>query len=181
MKSIKPQKHRPLTKTLGISLLLILGNIDLATNLSLSTTDAKSANDLTEQVTSAWLLHNTVPDTDANDNAGALIYFDFDSVSIDKKYYPLLHEYADALQGDFVNVVVEIAGHTDNLGDYEYNNLLSKLRAQAVKNFLSEKYQIPDHRLTVNGYGESKPIESNDTEQGRAKNRRVEVIQIGTL
>lgn len=180
MKSIKPQKHHPLTKIVGLSLLIVLGNIDLASNLSLSTIEVKQSNDLTDKVTSALLLDLSTKGN-ANHNAGALIYFNFDSVMIEKKYYPLLHQYAQALQGDFINAEVEIAGHTDNLGDYEYNKRLSKLRAQAVKKFFSEKYQIAAHRLTVKGYGETKPIESNDTEQGRAKNRRVEVIQIGTL
>ena len=67
----------------------------------------------------------------------------------------------------------EIAGHTDSIGSTEFNLNLSQQRAKVIKKYLFEKYDISDKRLEVKGYGESMPVGSNDTETGRAKNRRV--------
>ena len=67
---------------------------------------------------------------------------------------------------------VEIGGHTDNVGNAEYNMNLSQHRADAVKNYLVEK-GIEANRLQSKGYGFSKPIADNDSEQNRAKNRRI--------
>ncbi len=73
---------------------------------------------------------------------------------------------------------VEIGGHTDNVGNAEYNMTLSQQRADAVKNYLVEK-GIAANRLVSKGYGFSNPIADNDTEQNRAKNRRTEIKIIG--
>jgi OOP family OmpA-OmpF porin len=70
---------------------------------------------------------------------------------------------------------VEVAGHTDSIGTDEYNMGLSMRRADAVRMYLIDKGIAPD-RLTVRGYGESQPIADNETEAGRFKNRRVELI-----
>ena len=67
----------------------------------------------------------------------------------------------------------EISGHTDNIGVNNYNQELSERRAVAIKKFLIKKYGIPERRLEVKGYGESDPVVSNETAEGRAKNRRV--------
>ncbi|MDD3687990.1 MAG: OmpA family protein, partial [Bacteroidales bacterium] len=69
---------------------------------------------------------------------------------------------------------VEISGHTDSDGEEKNNQMLSEKRAEAVKEFLINEGCNPDRIVTI-GYGESKPIMSNDTEQGKAKNRRVEL------
>lgn len=66
---------------------------------------------------------------------------------------------------------IEIAGHTDNVGSSSYNQKLSENRAMAVSNYLIEN-GIDKTRLTYKGYGDSKPIASNDTDEGKAKNRR---------
>ena len=66
-----------------------------------------------------------------------------------------------------------INGHTDNQGDDAKNLTLSQNRANAVKKYLSDK-GVDASRLTATGYGETKPIDTNDTKEGRAKNRRVE-------
>ncbi|MBP6511521.1 MAG: PD40 domain-containing protein [Bacteroidia bacterium] len=68
---------------------------------------------------------------------------------------------------------IEVSGHTDNTGDKKANVILSEQRAKAVVNFLIEK-GIPASRMTYKGYGDSKPVASNDAEDGRAKNRRTE-------
>ena len=68
---------------------------------------------------------------------------------------------------------IEVSGHTDNTGDKKANVILSEQRARAVVNFLIEK-GIPAARMTYKGYGDTKPVASNDTEEGKAKNRRTE-------
>jgi OmpA-OmpF porin, OOP family len=72
------------------------------------------------------------------------------------------------------NISVEIAGHTDSDGSEATNQTLSQARAESVKKYLLKK-GIEPSRIIAIGYGESKPIESNDTAQGKAKNRRTEV------
>lgn len=67
----------------------------------------------------------------------------------------------------------EISGHTDSIGARSYNQELSERRALAIKKFLIKKYGIPETRLKVKGYGESDPVVSNETAEGRAINRRV--------
>ncbi len=69
----------------------------------------------------------------------------------------------------------EIAGHTDNAGADEANRLLSERRAQSVFHFLVEQ-GVPEERLTYKGYGRTKPVASNQTEEGRRQNRRVECV-----
>lgn len=68
---------------------------------------------------------------------------------------------------------IEIQGHTDNVGDENVNLLLSENRAKSVYNYLTGN-KVNSSRLTVKGYGESKPVEDNSTEEGRQKNRRTE-------
>ena len=68
---------------------------------------------------------------------------------------------------------LKLSGHTDNVGDGDANMILSKKRAESVKNFLSAK-GIDEGQILTEFFGESKPIASNDTSAGRQKNRRVE-------
>jgi OOP family OmpA-OmpF porin len=68
---------------------------------------------------------------------------------------------------------IEVSGHTDSVGDEDYNRLLSQKRANAVKKFFTSN-GISSSRVVSRGYGESKPVETNETNEGRAKNRRVE-------
>ena len=75
------------------------------------------------------------------------------------------------------NKQVEVAGHTDSRGSEDYNVKLSQRRALSVTEYLI-KQGIDSQRLTVRGYGESQPIASNDTDAGRAANRRVELVDI---
>ena len=69
----------------------------------------------------------------------------------------------------------EVAGHTDNRGDYNYNVKLSESRAQSVRDYLVNK-GVAGNRLTARGYGPDKPIAYNDTSDGRRQNRRVELV-----
>ena len=82
------------------------------------------------------------------------------------KFSEILKKYPDT------NLVIE--GHTDSTGSDEYNMKLSKQRAQSVADFLSG-LGVSNNRFTIVGYGESKPIASNDTPEGRQLNRRVEI------
>ncbi len=73
-------------------------------------------------------------------------------------------------------VEVEISGHTDNVGSAKFNEKLSLMRAEAVKQFLVGK-GVSSNRITVKGYGFQKPVAPNDTEEGRAMNRRIEFLR----
>jgi len=85
---------------------------------------------------------------------------------------PELNGLVDYLKNN-VEVNVEIGGHTDNVGQEEANRILSEKRAKAVANYLISS-GITETRVTAMGYGESKPLSTNETEKGRLKNRRVE-------
>ncbi len=70
-----------------------------------------------------------------------------------------------------------MAGHTDNVGTIDYNLKLSKARADAVVRELTTKYKISPDRLKAFGVGQLAPVASNKTEEGRARNRRVELVE----
>ncbi|MEI7803078.1 MAG: OmpA family protein [Bacteroidota bacterium] len=72
---------------------------------------------------------------------------------------------------------LKIAGHTDNVGTSEFNMQLSKARAESVREYLISR-GLKASRFIIEYYGETKPIDTNDTEEGRQKNRRVEMIFI---
>ena len=104
------------------------------------------------------------------------IYFDFGSDQIRSESEPVLKEIAGAMAANSAwNLKIE--GHTDNIGGDQYNQALSERRAAAVKTALVERYQVNDSRLTTAGFGASRPKEGNDTLEGRARNRRVELIR----
>jgi OOP family OmpA-OmpF porin len=69
-----------------------------------------------------------------------------------------------------------IEGYTDNIADDAYNKKLSEERANNVRQYLIDKFGIDGSRLTAVGYGKDKPIASNDTKEGRQKNRRVQAV-----
>ncbi len=73
------------------------------------------------------------------------------------------------------HLVFEVAGHTDNRGDYNFNVTLSEKRAQSVRQYLVNS-GVSANRLTAKGYGPDKPVVSNDTREGRSQNRRVELV-----
>jgi len=118
---------------------------------------------------------------DDKPRAGALIQFDFDSSNIKPESYPLLNEFALALKSDLKEQVISIAGHTDSDGSDDYNLVLSQKRARAVQQYLIEKHQILSQRLRVESFGKHCPIVSNDSIQNKAKNRRVEFINISSI
>lgn len=100
------------------------------------------------------------------------VTFDFNSDRLTANARDLLVRTADALKGQ-PDLSVELAGHTDSVGAEEYNRQLSQKRAESVRNYLIDLGVSPD-QLTATGYGESDPVRSNETEEGRERNRRVE-------
>ena len=79
------------------------------------------------------------------------------------------------IQGAGQSAFIEIEGHTDNLGDENFNMQLGLRRAEAVKNYLYEQHNVPLHKMNTISFGESRPAAPNDTSDGRAQNRRVVV------
>lgn len=105
-----------------------------------------------------WTIHN--------------INFDFNKANIKPGFYPILNNVFKVMKEN-KDLKIVINGHTDNIGPEAYNMKLSKRRALAAKAYLVKK-GISKDRITTKGYGFSRPIASNKTEEGRAKNRRVE-------
>jgi len=104
------------------------------------------------------------------------IYFDFASDRIKEESEPVLSEIAQVLRTNPTwNLNVE--GHTDSIGSDADNLDLSRRRAAAVKQALTTRYKIDLNRLQTSGYGESRPKDRNDTMEGRARNRRVELVK----
>ena len=99
--------------------------------------------------------------------------FEFNSDKIAEDNYAGLNVVADFLK-ETPNVTVKVEGHTDNIGSQEYNQKLSERRAKSVANYLIEK-GVSSDRVTTEGFGFSKPVASNKTAEGRAKNRRTEM------
>lgn len=104
------------------------------------------------------------------------IYFDFDKDTIKPESEPVLKQIVQAMT-DNPTWKLTVGGHTDNIGGDAYNLDLSKRRAAAVKQTLVARYHIAPDRLSANGFGASSPIDTNDTLEGRARNRRVELIR----
>ncbi len=104
------------------------------------------------------------------------IYFDFASDRIKEESEPVLSEIAQVLRTNPTwNLNVE--GHTDSIGSDADNLDLSRRRSAAVKQALTARYKIELKRLQTSGYGESRPKDRNDTMEGRARNRRVELVK----
>ncbi|WP_162628123.1 OmpA family protein [Arcticibacterium luteifluviistationis] len=104
------------------------------------------------------------------------VYFDQGSSKIRDAEVTELNELAETIKNN-ENFVIEIVGYTDNVGDPRLNLGLSQFRAKAVANYLFFKGADPD-RIRSNGFGQEKAVAENDTEENRAKNRRVEMVLI---
>ena len=102
------------------------------------------------------------------------ILFDFNRATFDMTYVHELNVILAMLR-KYLNIHIEIRGHTDFVGSDEYNVALSDARARAVKKFLVDR-GIEDERITTRGMGKAQPIAPNDTELGRRLNRRTEVV-----
>jgi OOP family OmpA-OmpF porin len=118
-----------------------------------------------------------VPGFAASDLAGALnlsvINFASGSAEVPADSRPLLQEAAAAIKAAPAGTLIEIAGHTDSTADAATNLPLSQARAEAVRAVLIE-FGAPADRLTAKGYGDTQPVATNDTPDGRFQNRRIE-------
>jgi outer membrane protein OmpA-like peptidoglycan-associated protein len=104
------------------------------------------------------------------------IYFDFNKSDVKPESEPALQEISKLLSGN-PNLKVFIVGHTDNVGGVDFNMKLSQLRADAVVKALTSKYKANPQQMKGYGVGQLAPVAPNKTEEGRAKNRRVELVE----
>jgi len=102
------------------------------------------------------------------------VLFEFDSHQLKTEFTQLLDSKVTPALLKYPNTVVEVSGHTDNKGEQEYNQTLSQKRAESVVAYLLSQ-GVQENRIRAKGYGETQPIADNDTEESRAKNRRVEI------
>jgi peptidoglycan-associated lipoprotein len=154
---------------------------------------ARVANDAAAAANSAAAAANTVG-TEANtkfdsmDKANKrLVYevvlsedqgnFKFGKTTLPDEAKQKLDEMVAQIKQDPKNIYLEIEGHTDSIGAPATNEKVGLQRAEAVKRYLYEQYQIPLHKMNVISYGQDKPIAPNKTRAGRAQNRRV-VIKV---
>ncbi|GAB2589826.1 OmpA family protein [Spirosoma areae] len=102
------------------------------------------------------------------------VYFDQSSYVLRPESYPQLDKLVKTL-ATVPKLVIEIAGHTDNVGNRQLNQALSENRARIITNYLVRN-GIPEKRLRHNGYGSKRPAAPNDSEENKRKNRRVEFV-----
>lgn len=100
------------------------------------------------------------------------VYYDTAKATLRPESFPSLNDLVALLELK-PNIEMEIYGHTDNVGGFDYNIELSQNRAESVRDYLIEHGIDPD-RLTAHGFGYTKPIDTNETPEGRQKNRRTE-------
>jgi outer membrane protein OmpA-like peptidoglycan-associated protein len=104
------------------------------------------------------------------------VHFGFNRAVIREADKPVLDEAAETLKAN-LNLTIDVNGYTDAVGSIRYNQRLSKRRAQAVAHYL-EAQGIPATRLTAEGFGKTDFVASNKTREGRAENRRVELVPV---
>ena len=103
--------------------------------------------------------------------------FTFGKTALPDEARQKIDEMVSQMKQDPKNIYLEIEGHTDNIGAKETNERIGLARAEAVKRYIYEQYQVPLHKMSVISYGKEKPIAPNGTKAGRAQNRRV-VIKV---
>ncbi|MET0893657.1 MAG: OmpA family protein [Pseudoxanthomonas sp.] len=101
------------------------------------------------------------------------VTFDFGKANLKSQFYPALDNVASTL-AQYNQTIVEVSGHTDSVGSDAANQTLSIQRANSVGNYLIGKGLVRE-RFEIVGFGETRPVASNDTDSGRALNRRVEI------
>jgi OmpA-OmpF porin, OOP family len=100
------------------------------------------------------------------------VQFDFDRAEVKPEYLADIRRVADFLRAN-AGTIAALEGHTDSVGTSEYNQGLSERRVNAVRSVLVNEFGLESSRVTATGYGESRPVATNDTAEGRALNRRV--------
>jgi OmpA-OmpF porin, OOP family len=114
---------------------------------------------------------------DAKGHVALYINFDFDKADIKPESQPIIEQIVKLLKNN-PNLNLTVEGHTDNIGTPAYNKQLSEARAKSVVAALTAQ-GIETRRLKAAGYGQEKPIADNNTDSGRAQNRRVELVKVG--
>ncbi|MFW6083827.1 MAG: OmpA family protein [Gemmatimonadota bacterium] len=107
------------------------------------------------------------------------INFAFNSAELDEQSETVLADVAVAIRNAIANnpdITIEVQGHTDAIGSEAYNQQLSEQRAASVRDYVVSVEPSIEESLTTRGYGEANPVATNDTEEGRAENRRVEFV-----
>jgi outer membrane protein OmpA-like peptidoglycan-associated protein len=104
------------------------------------------------------------------------IYFDTDKAAVKPESASTLKEIAKFLKEN-ASIKIYVVGHTDSAGDFNHNEKLSQARAQSVVAELTGKYGVAANRLKGYGVGPLAPVASNSTNEGKAKNRRVELVE----
>ena len=116
----------------------------------------------------------------ADSRVDLTVNFAYDSDSVEGAAHAQIMEIANALSApSLVGQRIRVEGHTDGDGEANYNLDLSYRRAIAVVRMLVDEYRIPSDRLEVEGFGEDRPIATNESGQGRALNRRVTLVNLG--
>lgn len=115
------------------------------------------------------------PPAAAIDRLAVHVNFDFDKSEIRKGDLEELHKALEFVK-KYPGCRISVEGHTDSRGSDQYNQALSERRAEAVKKFLLGHGAAKSDKITSKGFGESRPIASNDTAQGQFQNRRVEIV-----
>ncbi|BBB68185.1 hypothetical protein UNDYM_3932 [Undibacterium sp. YM2] len=138
-------------------------NYEFTASLSISTTDVGKAD-----LASAFAKDCRVPLYG--------VFFDFNKATLKPESDSVLGKVAALLKTD-ASIKAEVEGHTDNVGGDDYNLKLSDARAASVRNWLVQ-HGIDATRLTSKGYGKSRPVADNNTDAGRARNRRVELAKL---
>ena len=106
---------------------------------------------------------------------GLNVEFDFNKSFIKEEYHNDIKKVADFMK-EHPDTKIVIKGHTDSIGKKSYNMRLSRARAKSLRQYLINKFGIDGSRIATIGYGPNKPIASNDTEEGRQKNRSAEAV-----
>ena len=153
-----------------IGLVLVIGVSSCATK-----SPEVIANEVQEQIEASDLSDVSVSvDEQGVKVATSGLLFAADSAELTPEITMQLNQLGEIIK-TYADHKVIIEGHTANVGDANSIQILSEQRAQAVANYLISMHDIKESKTTVVGLGASKPIESNDTPEGRAKNRRVEI------
>ena len=127
------------------------------------------------QTASATVTVTAPPPPKVLDKMTLRINFDFDKAVIREADEAELKKAVEFVR-KYPNANVKIEGHTDSMGTEEYNQKLSEQRAEAVQNYLVQKGACQRADISTAGYGELKPVADNKTAEGRAENRRVDIL-----
>lgn len=119
------------------------------------------------------VLSPVVLSPEKEETVNLLIEFDFNKAVVKPEFYPNVNAVGEFMQ-KYPTVNITVQGHTDSKGKMAYNQKLSQRRAEAVKKYIVNKFGIDAKRIKAVGYGETRPIDTNKTAEGRYKNRRVQ-------